>query len=207
MTYVIFKGSKTPNRNPVTVSPMSHPQLKSVPETCFRKQIPESLVETIPDSLHEIGLPERPTRILPEKNSTATREIFRSPGPIQTSRDATASADSRDQSPTLESLCYFPSAPDCRDSCDDWTMVEVTPRLWYCPYLVLSNRLVGRSRMAIQLTPTRIKGSKYLLIPKDLAQLLEIDDKSILNLTIEETSHGQRLVYSIQEKHSNATHN
>ncbi len=61
--------------------------------------------------------------------------------------------------------------------------------------------------MAIQLTPTRIKGSKYLLIPKDLAQLLEIDDKSILNLTIEETSHGQRLVYSIQAKHSNATHN
>src|SRR5229473_223238 len=35
--------------------------------------------------------------------------------------------------------------------------------------------------MAIQLTPTRIKGSKYLLIPKDLARLLEIEDKSILN--------------------------
>ena len=30
--------------------------------------------------------------------------------------------------------------------------------------------------MVIQLTPTKIKGSKYLLIPKDLAQLLEIDD-------------------------------
>src|SRR6267143_1212438 len=40
--------------------------------------------------------------------------------------------------------------------------------------------------MAIQLTPTRIKGSKYLLIPKDLARLLEIEDKSVLNLTIEE---------------------
>ena len=54
--------------------------------------------------------------------------------------------------------------------------------------------------MPIQLTPTRIKGSKYLLIPKDLAQLLEIDDKSVLSLTIEETDHNQRLVYSIQEK-------
>ncbi len=57
--------------------------------------------------------------------------------------------------------------------------------------------------MGIQLTPTRIKGSKYLLIPKDLAQLLEIDDKSILNLTIEDTDKGQRLVYSIREKSDN----
>jgi hypothetical protein len=54
--------------------------------------------------------------------------------------------------------------------------------------------------MPIQLSPTRIKGSKYLLIPKDLAQLLEISDESILNLTIEETSNGQKLVYSIREK-------
>jgi len=59
------------------------------------------------------------------------------------------------------------------------------------------------SRMGIQLTPTKIKGSKYLLIPKDLAQLLEIDDKSILNLTIEDTDRGQRLVYSIREKSGN----
>ena len=54
--------------------------------------------------------------------------------------------------------------------------------------------------MPIQLTPTKIKGSKYLLIPKDLAQLLEIDDESILNLTIEESNKGQRLVYAIREK-------
>jgi len=57
--------------------------------------------------------------------------------------------------------------------------------------------------MVIQLTPTKIKGSKYLLIPKDLAQLLEIDDKSILNLTIEDTNQGQRLIYSIRDKPSN----
>ncbi|HZY93850.1 MAG TPA: hypothetical protein VFE98_03195 [Candidatus Bathyarchaeia archaeon] len=50
------------------------------------------------------------------------------------------------------------------------------------------------------MSPTKIKGSKYLLIPKDLAQLLEINDQSVLNLTIEESSKGQRLVYSIQEK-------
>ena len=57
------------------------------------------------------------------------------------------------------------------------------------------------------MTPTKIKGSKYLLIPKDLAQLLEIDDKSILNLTIEDTDKGQRLVYSIREKSSSSTEN
>ncbi len=55
-------------------------------------------------------------------------------------------------------------------------------------------------KMGIQLTPTKIKGSKYLLIPKDLARLLEIEDKSILNLTIEESETGQRLVYSIRER-------
>jgi len=54
--------------------------------------------------------------------------------------------------------------------------------------------------MAIQLTPTKIKGSKYLLIPKDLARLLEIEDRSILDLTIEESETGQRLVYSIRER-------
>jgi hypothetical protein len=61
--------------------------------------------------------------------------------------------------------------------------------------------------MAIQLTPTKIKGSKYLLIPKDLARLLEIEDKSVLNLTIEESETGQRLVYSIRERTHHAAEN
>jgi len=54
----------------------------------------------------------------------------------------------------------------------------------------------------IQLSPTRIKGTKYLLIPKDLVQLLEIDDESVLNLTVEDTAKGQRLIYSIRQKSS-----
>ncbi len=58
--------------------------------------------------------------------------------------------------------------------------------------------------MAIRLTPTRIKGSHYLLIPKDLADLLEINDTSVLNLTIEESNKGQRLVYSIRERAENS---
>jgi len=46
-----------------------------------------------------------------------------------------------------------------------------------------------------------------LLIPKDLARLLEIEDKSILNLTIEESSKGQRLVYAILGRSGNAIEN
>ena len=57
--------------------------------------------------------------------------------------------------------------------------------------------------MPIQISPTKIKGTKYLLIPKDLAQLLEIDDESVLNLTVEDTAKGQRLIYSIRQKSSN----
>lgn len=58
--------------------------------------------------------------------------------------------------------------------------------------------------MPIQLTPTKIKGSKYLLIPKNLVKLLEIDDKSVLNLTIEDTNEGQKLIYSVREKTVNS---
>jgi hypothetical protein len=62
-------------------------------------------------------------------------------------------------------------------------------------------------RVAILLTPTRIKGSHYLLIPKDLALLLEIRDDSVLNLTIEESSNGQRLIYGIRERPNNSAEN
>ncbi len=54
--------------------------------------------------------------------------------------------------------------------------------------------------VAILLTPSKVKGSHYLLIPKGLAQLLEIQDGSILKLTIEEGDGTQRLVYSITEQ-------
>ena len=61
--------------------------------------------------------------------------------------------------------------------------------------------------MAIQLTPTRIKGSHYLLIPKDLAQLLEINDNSVLNLTIEDSEGQQRLIYSVRERPTSSGEN
>lgn len=54
--------------------------------------------------------------------------------------------------------------------------------------------------MAILLTPNKVKGSHYLLIPKGLAQLLEIRDRSVLKLTVEQSEGTQRLVYAIIEQ-------
>lgn len=58
--------------------------------------------------------------------------------------------------------------------------------------------------LVIELTPTRVKGTRYLLVPKDIAQLLGIEDDSILKLTIEESEEGQRLVYSIENRAENS---
>jgi hypothetical protein len=60
--------------------------------------------------------------------------------------------------------------------------------------------------MAVQLTPSKVKGSKYILAPKRPVQLLELSDHTVLNLTIEE-SKGQRLVYAILESSINAIEN
>ncbi len=54
--------------------------------------------------------------------------------------------------------------------------------------------------MAIQLTPNKVKSSLYLLIPSDIANLLEIQDSSILKLTVEHIEARQRLVYLIQSQ-------
>ncbi len=72
--------------------------------------------------------------------------------------------------------------------------------------LALANPTACRE-MGIKLTPTRIKGSQYLLIPKDLAQLLEIDDGCILSLTIDDSNNGKRLIYSIRERPASSTEN
>ncbi|OLB72599.1 hypothetical protein AUI06_00980 [archaeon 13_2_20CM_2_52_21] len=55
MTYVIFKGSKTPNQT-LSLSLMEKTYgLKSVPQTGFRNKSPKPLLETFPNSLHETG--------------------------------------------------------------------------------------------------------------------------------------------------------
>jgi len=67
--------------------------------------------------------------------------------------------------------------------------------------LVSVSRLVGRKKHLGNTVDTDTnQGSHYLLIPKDLAQLLEINDQSVLVLSIGESPKGQRLIYEIKER-------
>ena len=49
--------------------------------------------------------------------------------------------------------------------------------------------------MVLELKTSRVKNSRYVLIPRDLAKRLDIGDQSIFKLTIEESDGTVRLVY------------
>ena len=51
--------------------------------------------------------------------------------------------------------------------------------------------------MTILLEPTKIKQSFYLLIPKSIVDLIDIDDKTKLSLTIKKVGKNQVLEYQI----------
>jgi len=53
-------------------------------------------------------------------------------------------------------------------------------------------------RMSIMIKPTRIKQSVYLLIPKNIADLIEIKNSSKIVLDIKKKGRGQVLEYSIK---------
>jgi hypothetical protein len=50
--------------------------------------------------------------------------------------------------------------------------------------------------MAIRIKPTKIKNSAYLLIPKDIADLVEIDNMTKFSLKIKQ--NGKRPVLEFQ---------
>ncbi|MEX0640429.1 MAG: hypothetical protein WD018_01450 [Nitrosopumilaceae archaeon] len=52
--------------------------------------------------------------------------------------------------------------------------------------------------MPISLRPTKIKQSFYLLIPKDIAELINIEDSSKFLLDIKNTEMGKVLEYSLK---------
>ena len=52
--------------------------------------------------------------------------------------------------------------------------------------------------MAINVKPTKIKQSVYLLVPKDIAELVEIDDKTKFALKIKNNGKKPILEYYIQ---------
>jgi hypothetical protein len=51
--------------------------------------------------------------------------------------------------------------------------------------------------MPITVKPTKIKQSFYLLIPKDIAELIDIKDSSHLLLDIKTSQTGKVLEYSL----------
>ncbi len=50
--------------------------------------------------------------------------------------------------------------------------------------------------MAIKVQPTKIKQSVYLLVPKDIAELVDISDKTTFTLHIRRNGKKQTLEYS-----------
>ena len=53
--------------------------------------------------------------------------------------------------------------------------------------------------MSIQLEPTMIKQSVYLLVPKSIASLLELDENSLVSLSIKKIDDENVLEYKISK--------
>lgn len=54
--------------------------------------------------------------------------------------------------------------------------------------------------MSIQLEPTMIKQSAYLLVPKSIASLIELDANSLVSLSIKKIDNENVLEYKILKK-------
>jgi hypothetical protein len=52
--------------------------------------------------------------------------------------------------------------------------------------------------MPISIRPTKIKQSYYLLIPKNIADLINIHDSSKLSLNIKKNKKGHIIEYSLE---------
>ncbi len=52
--------------------------------------------------------------------------------------------------------------------------------------------------MTIEIKPTKIKQSFYLLIPKSIANLIDIEDDSKLSLHIKNSDKGKILEYRLK---------
>ena len=53
--------------------------------------------------------------------------------------------------------------------------------------------------MAITIKPTKIKQSVYLLVPKSIVELIEIEKKTQLTLNVKKNGHRHILEYSLEE--------
>lgn len=64
--------------------------------------------------------------------------------------------------------------------------------------LFLRFALVYTKDMTIELKPTKIKQSFYLLIPKNIANLIDIEDNSMLSLDIKNSDKVKILEYRLK---------
>jgi len=52
--------------------------------------------------------------------------------------------------------------------------------------------------MSIKMEPTKIKQSIYLLVPKNIADLVEIDKNSVVSLSIKKSQNKNILEYTLE---------
>jgi len=52
--------------------------------------------------------------------------------------------------------------------------------------------------MSITIKPTRIKQSVYLLVPKSIVDLIELEKKTLLSLTLKKSGQKHILEYSLE---------
>jgi hypothetical protein len=52
--------------------------------------------------------------------------------------------------------------------------------------------------MTVQINPTKIKNSTYLLVPKNIADLVDIDDTTKFSLKIKQNGERQVLEFQIE---------
>ncbi len=64
--------------------------------------------------------------------------------------------------------------------------------------LFLRFALVYTKDMTIELKPTKIKQSFYLLIPKNIANLIDIEDNSMLSLDLKNSDKVKILEYRLK---------
>jgi hypothetical protein len=57
--------------------------------------------------------------------------------------------------------------------------------------------------MTIKLAPTKIKKSLYLLVPKNIADLVEIDKKTMVSLSIKKIQNENILEYKFENSVTN----
>ena len=57
--------------------------------------------------------------------------------------------------------------------------------------------------MTIKLAPTKIKKSLYLLVPKNIADLVEIDKKTMVSLSIKKIQNENILEYKFENTVTN----